>query len=263
MGRGMAKKICLVVATLMLSFTIGACSNLGTSISSTTPAGYPCTVSSIGGDDTGCYYFVDNGTAIACQVDETQYGKSACTNTTGNFYDYLDGTTDLCIGPGGYCSNSIPCSPKFTYNHLVNDGEAWQVVNRQQDQNGGQQPITANFTSTSSTTKSTTLSVSVTAYASAMLGFIFASVKAQVNASVVESQSTVIGNTVKVSVPAGGIENGIYGVSVQVVDGRLYQGSSCGVDGGEINYGTVQTYVPIGSGWCTWLSGHKPCRIVP
>ena len=258
----MVQRICLVVAAFVLAFTIGACDN-GTSIASTTAAGYPCTISNYDGVNQGCFYYMDDGTAVACQVDETQYGKSACTNTTGNFYDYSDGATSLCIGPGGYCDNSIACSPKFTYSHLVNDGEAWQVVNRQQDQNDGQQSISADFTSTSATTKSTTLSVSVTAYASATLGFIFASVKAQVNASVVESESTVIGNTVKVSVPPGDIENGIYGVSVQVVDGRLYQGSSCGVGGGEINYGTVQTYVPIGSGWCTWLSGHTPCRIVP
>jgi len=259
------KKAVLVLAILVLAVVASGCSNLGisdhgisniTMSASTTPTGYSCTQWSDGG---GCYYFINKGKAVACQGDTSK--PALCLNTNDDFYDYITGVTYLCANQR--CDNQAACSPKYAYDSLVNDGKAWQVVNQQADQNTTQSPITISFTSTSATTVSASASIDLSANADALFGVIFVSVHAQINASVTKTVSTEVGNEVRVTIPAGMTANGIYGVSVQVTDGHLYQGSSCGAGGGKINYTTVQTYVPIASGWCVWLSGHAPCRVVP
>jgi hypothetical protein len=261
MSRGMIKKTALVLVVLVLALFVGGCtdSGNGTTSSSTTPMGFPCSQWS---GYQGCFYFMSNGSAVACQID-TNTGD-LCTNTNGNFYSYYERTTVLCEEQ--QCVSYIPCSLRVTYDNLVNDGLAWQVVNHQQDQNATRSPSTITFTSTSATTVSTSVSASasidISVNADALFATIFASVHAQINASVTTTATTVVGNAVKVTTPAGGTANGIYGVSVQVTSGHLYQSSSCGAAGGENNYGTVQTYVPIAPGWCVWISGETPCRIV-
>jgi hypothetical protein len=250
-----AKRIALVFSVLALVLAAASC---GTTVSSTTPTGFPCTQFNFEGD-WGCFYFISNGSAVPCSVDKND--DDLCTNTNGDFYYYLDNQTVLCKDQA--CDNYVNCSPRYTYSDLVNDGLAWQRVNEQTDQNTSSQPITTTFSSTSATTISTSASVDLVVNADALLGFIFASVHAQINASVIKAASTVVGNNVEVSVPAGKTAYGIYGVSVQVTDGHLYQGNSCGAAAGEINYGNVRTYAPLGAGWCVWISGQTPCRLVP
>ncbi len=251
-----------VKAGLVLVALILALVTVGCTSPSTTPNGYPCT------DKEGnCYYFISNGTAKACHVGILNF----CENTTGPYYDhlslngktYLCKTHDGCLGPGEHAIGvGTPqiCSPKFAYNGLANDGQAWEVVKQQADQNATQRPVTIRFTSTSATTVTASLSVNVSAHVAAILGVVFASVHAQVNASVTRIASTVVGNSVTVNVPAGATANGIYGVRVQVTRGHLYQANSCGP--AKPDYGNVQTYVPITPGWCVWLSGQPPCRVV-
>jgi hypothetical protein len=258
----MIRKTFLALAVLTLALVASGCgfSDLGVSnitmSASTTPTGYSCTQWSPGG---GCYYFINKGKAVACQGDTSNV--AICTNANGDFYNYYASATYLCVNQR--CVNQVACSPKYAYDNLMNKGQAWQVVNQQADQNTTQGPITISFTSTSSTTVSASASIDLSANADALLGIIFVSVHAQINASVSKTASTAVGNEVRVTIPAGMTANGIYGVRVQVTSGKLYQGSSCGAGGGEINYGKVQTYVPIGSGWCVWLSGHTPCPVVP
>ena len=254
------RRAALILAVLALALVAGGCSS---SSLSTTPTGYPCTLYKSYGSSDGCFYFIKNGTAVACQFGKTD----PCQNTKGDFYDYYDGKTYV-GGNHNLASFSLTavatpelCSPKFTYDNLANSGQAWQVVNQQEDQNTTQQTITIRFSSTSATTISTSASVNVTANADAALGVVFVSVRAQINASVTRTASTVVGNEVTVTIPAGMTAYGIYGVKVQVTGGHLYQSNSCGT--AKPNYGDVQTYVPIAPGWCVWLSGQTPCRVLP
>jgi hypothetical protein len=278
-GGGMIKRAFLVFASLALAFAIGACGGVGggsvsggdgisTTSSTAPPGGYPCTDISEPGANIGCYYFISNGIAVACQTDLS--ASNFCTNTNGNYYNYDFGETFICKNAA--CTNTAVvaapvvvaapnCSVKIAYNNLVNDGEAWRVVNQEQDQNGTQAPITTKFSSTTATNITTTASVDITANAAAVLGFVFASVHAQINASVAKVESTVIGNEVTVTIPAGMTAYGIYGVKVQVTGGHLSQSDACG--GPDNNdYGQVQTYAPLSPGWCVWLSGETPCRVV-
>jgi len=249
------KRAALVIVVLALALFASGCSK-----SYTTPAGYPCAL-----DQSDCYYFISHGTAVACQV--TAFDE--CHNTKNDYYDYyfVSGKTYLCDNHAdcflGHKAVAVPklCSPKFTYDKLANEQQAWQVVNQQEDQNTTRQPITIRFTSTSATTISTRASVNVTANAAAVLGVVFVSVRAHINASVIRTASTVVGNEVTVTVPAGVTAYGIYGVKVQVTRGHLYQSNSCGT--ARPNYGDVQTYVPVAPGWCVWLSGQTPCRVLP
>jgi hypothetical protein len=204
----------------------------------------------------------------ACDVGLINF----CKNTPGAYYDYFSGdgktyrckTHDGCLGLGMHAvavATPQACSPKFAYSGLTNDGQAWEVVNRQADQNATQRPVTIRFTSTSATSVTASASIDLSANVSAILGIIFASVHAQVNASVTRVASTVVGNAVTVNVPAGATANGIYGVRVQVTRGHLYRSNSCAT--AKPDYGDVLTYVPITPGWCVWLSGQTPCRMVP
>jgi hypothetical protein len=250
----MAKKMALILGLLVLALVASGCST-----SSSTATGIPCTTRAL-----GCYYYISNGNDVPCRIGIVNY----CKNTTGDFYEYvaLGKQTRLCESHVYGCIDSkgtpapVLCSPKFTYNDPVNYGQAWQVVNRQTDQNTTPGPITVSFTSTSATTVSTSASIDLSADAYALLGAIFVSVHAQINASVAKTASTVVGNAVRVSIPAGMTANGIYGVRVQVTKGHLYQSNTCG--SAKPDYGNVEAYVPIASGWCVWLSGQTPCRIV-
>lgn len=146
------------------------------------------------------------------------------------------------------------CSPKYTYADLINDGQAWQAVDRAEDQNTTQSSISIQFDSSSAVTITTSASIEI----SASLNAVFASVEANINGSVSRDVSTEVGNEVSVTVPAGATANGIYGVKVQVTAGRLDISSTCG----DKTYKNVQTYVPIAPGWCVWISGQTPCRVV-
>jgi hypothetical protein len=228
-------------------------------------AGYPC--SYFHGD--GCYYYVSNGTAIPCDVVDDPFTLNYCHNTSGDYYEYYEGTTILCTD--AECDNSTSnvavsppqlCKPagKSVYANLANGGQAWEVVNQQEDQNTTRQPITTRFISTSASTVTTSVSADLTVNVDALLGTIFVSVHAELNASVTKTASTVVGNEVTVTAPAGATAYGIYGVRVQISSGHLYQTNSCGAE--TTNYGSVKAYVPIASGWCVWLSGQTPCRVV-
>jgi hypothetical protein len=251
-----------VTASLALMVLVVALATVGCSASSTTPNGYPCS-----NKEDNCYYFISDGTVQPCDVGIINF----CKNTPGSYYDYLslDHKTYRCVhhygclGVGMHAV-SVPtpqlCSRAFKYSALTSSGQAWQVVNRQTDQNSTDQPVTTRFVSNSATTVTASASIHLSASADAILGVVFASVHAQVNASVTRVASTVVGNAVSVHVPAGATANAIYGVKVQITRGHLYQSNSCGP--GKRNYGVVRTYVPISPGWCVWLSGQPPCRVV-
>jgi hypothetical protein len=151
------------------------------------------------------------------------------------------------------------CLPKYKYVILSNSGEAWEVVNEQTDQNTTPNSATVTLTSTSASTVSTSASINITVDAGAALGVVFASVHADLNASVAKTVSTVVGNNYNVTIPPGKTAYGIYGVQVQVTTGNLDQSNVCGT---TANYNSIQTYVPIAPGWCVWLSGETPCRVV-
>jgi hypothetical protein len=257
----MIKKTVLVLAVLLLVLVFSGCS----STTSSTPTGVLCThvTGNLNGD--GCYYFMKDGTSVPCDVNYSLTG-SYCQNAVGPFYDYDGITTYRCLN--SHCTSHTPgsgitCSSKFLYNNLVNNGEAWEAVNQLQDQNTTQAPISTKFISTSATTVQTSFSASASINVGGSLDVLFATiyanVHAQVNASVSKTASTVVGNEVTINIPAGGTANGVYGVKVQVTTGNLYQNNSCN---GQTDYGDVQTYVPIASGWCVWLSGETPCRVV-
>jgi hypothetical protein len=271
----MTQKTILVFAVLTLAFIAAGCSLTQSSTPPPAPTsgaavitgpGHPCSPIQ---DGDNCFYLVRDGIATSCDV--SQNPLNYCTNATGNFYQYneADGQNYLCTD--GKCDSSIgvsspkigkSCNPgKFVYNNLANNGTAWELVNQQDDQNTTQQAITVEFTSTSATTVSTTVSINVSVNVNALIEFIFASVRAQINSSVIKTASTVVGNQVKVSVPPGMTANGIYGVQVQIASGQLYQDTTCGTK--TASYGDVRAHVPLGSGWCVWLSGHTPCRVVP
>jgi hypothetical protein len=224
-----------------------------TSLAST-PAGVQCTH-----ERQNCFYFMSNGTAVPCDYTISEI----CANAQGDYFTYRGGKTYSCASQfyctGTQVANTELCSREFAYHILANSGQAWDVVNEQQDQNTTQNPATTVFTSTSASTVSTSASIQISVYAAALLGTIFASVRAQINASVTKTVNTVVGNDFTVNVPAGETAYGIYGVKVQVTRGRLYQSNSCGSS--RPDYGVVQTYVPISPGWCVWLSGQTPCRV--
>jgi hypothetical protein len=255
MRHGMIKKTVLVAVALVLALVVSGCSS-----SSTTPTGNQCTSHAL-----GCYYFVSNGSTVPCNVGITNY----CKNTAGDFYEYVPSTgqTRLCESHVYGCvdsrAESAPksCSPEYTYNNLVNEGQAWRVINKQADQNTTSGPVAIDLSSTTATTVSESASVELSVNADALLDVIFVSVHAQINASVSKTASTVVGNAVRVNIPAGMTANGIYGVRVQVTKGHLYQSNICG--SAKADYGNVTTYVPLSTGWCVWLSGHTPCRVVP
>lgn len=282
-GHSMTKKITMIF-TLMLALVVSGCAVSSTSststpsiTSTTTPNGYPCTSVS----DVGCFYFISNGTAVACDVIDNSVQLDYCDNANTEFYDYSSGGTVLCAdrecetttamntpslsATAPPLAAAIPahCSAKFAYDHLSDGGQAWEVVNKLEDQNTTEANITTTFTSSSAITVSTSVSASaginISASASVLFATIFASVHAQINASVAKSATTVVGNEVRVSIPPGKTVYGIYGVSVQVADGHLYQSNKCN---GQANYGAVQSYVPIAPGWCVWISGQTSCRIV-
>jgi hypothetical protein len=251
-------------ATLLLLTLISALFVAGCATTGTTPTGYQCTFPPSQVNQThDCYYFIDDGKAVPCQMSRT----NLCDNTAGDYYDYSSyfGHTYLCEDHIACMESkmvSVPklCSPKYAYDHLTSGGQAWRVVNEQEDQNSSQESISTSFSSTSATTVSTSLSAQITANVDALLGIVFASVHAEINGSVAKTVSTVVGNQVAVTIPAGRTAYGIYGVKMQVTSGDLYQANSCG--GGKPDYGEVQTYVPIASGWCVWLSGGTPCPVI-
>jgi hypothetical protein len=257
MRRCMRKKVVSISLMMVFALFVSGCTSV-----TTTPAGLSCTQY----NHKGCYYFASNGKAVPCDIDEI--GNNICKNTKGDFYFYYNGNTYSCASHvyciGTKVSSSEPCSPKFVYNDLVNDGQAWKVVNRQTDQNTTQNAITINFSSTSATTVSVNIaasaSINVGGSLDAVFASVYANVHAQINASVSKTVTTVVGNAVTVTIPAGETAYGIYGVSVQVTQGHLYQSNTCGSV--KPDYGDVQTYVPLAAGWCVWLSGHTPCRVV-
>lgn len=279
----MTKKVVLIFA-LMLALAISGCAVSSTSsattpsiTSTTTPNGYPCTSVS----NVACFYFISNGTAVACDVIDDSTQLDYCDNANTEFYGYSSGGTVLCADrecetttavntpslsattPPIAAATPAHCSAKFAYDHLSNGGQAWEVVNKLEDQNTTGASIITTFTSSSATTVSTSVSASaginISGSASVLFATIFASVHAQINGSVAKTATTVVGNEVRVTIPAGKVVYGIYGVSVQVADGHLYQSNKCN---GQANYGEVQSYVPIAPGWCVWIVGQTPCRIV-
>jgi hypothetical protein len=239
----------------------GCVSSTSTTVT-TTPAGIPCT-----SDGRICSYFESNGTLNLCVI-----GSTYCTNAPGPFYEYdeVEKATFYCTSQTSTdCLQTTPpsppgsCTPTSTYAYtgLVDDGRAWKVVDKQQDQNTTTGPASVTFISTTSTSVSASASVEVKVDVSALLPVIFASVRADINASVAQSATTVVGNSFNLSVPAGLTAYGIYGVQEQVASGHLSGDTSCG--GHKADYGTVKSYVPISPGWCVWLSDQPPCVVVP
>lgn len=236
----------------------------GCGTATTTPTGTPCT-----SYNSLCYYYYNHaGTPIACTVDGVS--GNDCSTTSGPYYEYdtLNGKTIECSAdPNWICPTSklvtpvAQCPPpNFVYDTLVNKGQAWKVVEQDQDQNGTSGLVQATFTSTKSDTITASASVSVPGHADAVIGVILASVEAHINTSVRASVTTVVDNNYNLTVPAGKTAYGIYGVRVQVTSGHLYDTKSCG--GSKADYGTVISYIPIAIGWCVWLSGQQPCPTV-
>ena len=152
------------------------------------------------------------------------------------------------------------CPVSYSYNDLVNGGKAWTVVDLEEDQNSTSDPASATFISRTATTVSMSASLNIGIDVDAILAPIFASVHAQINASVSRSTTTDIGNRFGVTVPAGKTAYGIYGVQEQITSGNLSGDDTC--SGGKTDYGTVSTYVPISPGWCVWVSGQPPCVVL-
>jgi hypothetical protein len=144
-------------------------------------------------------------------------------------------------------------------------GTSWIVVDHLVDQNNNKIPIQVTFTSTAKKTVMVTdlLGLTVTSTASEGISVegiqaaITQSVQLTINVSVSESLSTAISNSPTVSIPARQTAFANFGVQVQITEGRLYDQAGC--EGGNSYFGADITYVPFGTGWCTWESGGTPC----
>ncbi len=228
---------------------------------SSTPTGLSCTHY----NNVSCYYFVSGSTAVACQVD---ISKDLCSNTKGDYYNYSSvlNNTYLCRRHD-MCPQTekvdppVSCEQTASYDDLIDEGEAWRVVSRQQSENTTSGPVTVSFVSSSSSEVSIEWSAELKLDARVVSPVVLAGVQAGVNRSVTESVTAAVGNTFTLELAAGKTAHGVYGVKMQVTSGRLRTTKPC--QGGAKDHGTVKTYLPISPGWCVWVSGDVPCATIP
>jgi hypothetical protein len=272
-GENDMRRMVIVCATVLTLVLTTGCSTFEHYTMSQTPTGLPCTeihAQAVGTTTAnGCYYYFNNGVATPC--DTTHYTKNYCPATKGAYfmYQYKDGKTFRCRIHDDCSStnNSVITDPTllcpaqvWSYDTLVDRQLAWQVVDEVHDQNNTPATAQVTFTSTKSSTVTVSSSKDITAFAQLAIPVILASVRTEVNSSVVNSSTAVIGNTYTVSVPPGRTVFGIYGVQVQVTDGHLYateaySGDPCTPLSQDL--GNVTTTVPIGPGWCVWLDNQS------
>jgi hypothetical protein len=224
---------------------------------------------------TGCdtYYNIQGGKLTKCG----DFG-SGDHNCGGPHYQSSDGQTFY------YCSSwwtmgcslatppvnqpttsSAGCKPEYAYDNLINEGQSWEVVSQQQDQNNSSSPAQVTFTSTTSKTVIVTdkldiiTNVNVTAAGDAgiLVGVITANVKAEIDHEVTQIVNATIGNSYNFSVPPGETAYANYGVKVQITGGHLYDKARC--EGQKSDWRNDVTYVPIASGWCVWTSNQPAC----
>lgn len=240
---------------------------------SQTPTGLPCTEFHESSLNTtvanSCLYYFNNNVATACG---TSAATDYCPATKGAYYSYglKDGKTFKCTihNSCGSANNAVITDPTllcprqiWSYNSLVNLQTAWRVVDEVHDQNNTPSAAEVTFTSTKSSTVTVGTSTDVTQYTELDLKVITASVQREVNSSVVNSSTAVIGNSYTVTAPAGRTVFGIYGVQVQMTAGHLYATEAYSGDpctSLKQDLGTVTTTVPIGPGWCVWLDNQSP-----
>src|SRR5205085_2981510 len=89
----------------------------------------------------------------------------------------------------------------------------------------------------------------------------------EINREVTTSISTSVSNSAPIAIPPFGEGFGNYGVKMQIATGHLF-----GINSSKKDYGSVISYTPIATGWCTWTetaqeiinrSGVDPCHEVP
>jgi len=245
--------ISFMIVSLFLVLTITGC-NASDGYTTTTPF-HP--------------YTVVNGKKAPCDNDAIGY-------TCGSRYYWDDnGKTYACDTWGVWngCDPSHPvtppitqpvCVPNYAYDNLADQGQAWEVISRQENANPSTSPAQEAFIAKTSKTVTVSDELDLTASASAnadiAIASITASVKAKINFKVTQTVDTTIGNADTVSVPAGETAYANYGVKVQITNGHLYDKAGC--SGGKTDYGTDITYVPIDSGWCIWFS-NQPATLCP
>ncbi len=169
-----------------------------------------------------------------------------------------------------FCSTPTPspCHPSYVYDNLVNEGQSWEVVEQQQDQNKSPSSLRVTFTSKTSKTVTVSdkedLTITVDGSANASVGpidaTITARVKLQINHDVFQSVTTTIDNSVTYTIPAGETAYANYGVKIQITSGHLYDQAGC--EGKKSDRGTDVTYVPIAPGWCVWTSDEPSCSSI-
>lgn len=208
-------------------------------------------------------YTIQNGVKSSCNPDI--FGNS-CGN---DYYEVTNGQTYHCTYWTG-CDESNPvtppvvtaqCVPNYAYDHLIDKGQSWEVVNQQQDQNNASSPVQAVFTSTTSKTVTVSDKLDVIGTLNITsptpIGVITANVKAEINHEVTQVVNATIDNSTSVTIPPRETAYGNYGVRVQITSGHLYDTAKC--EGNKSDWGTDITYVPIAAGWCVWTSTQPTC----
>jgi len=240
------KRCVLIVTFLFLALTIVGCGSAYT------------------------YFTIHNGRKTPCS-DPTSNIPSNIPGCSGPYYAVSEnnGVTYYCQSKE--CFTPVPitpppqCTSKYVYDNLVNEGQSWEVVSQQQDQNNATTPAQVTFTSTTSKTVTVTdkldvianLNANVAGDAGILIGVITLNVKAEIDHEVTQAVNATIGNTYTVSIPPGETAYANYGVRVQITSGHLYDKAGC--EGKKPDWGTDVTYTPIATGWCVWLSDQPPC----
>jgi hypothetical protein len=150
---------------------------------------------------------------------------------------------------GGKSTSGSRCQAQYVYDHITDQGQKLVVTDHEQTGNNTGNDVTLTLTAE----RSKTVTVSADAGIEADLGAIVDGVKVSLHVSVSESVATSISNSPTLKLPDGTTGYGDYGVFVQLASGHLYS-SNCGQD-----YGShVSAQIPIGAGWCLWVTGQSP-----
>jgi len=236
---------------------------------------------------TGCgYYTVQNGTQINCTPGADCGNSYYLDNGYGNTYhcdssgcDTSNPITPPAASPAA-CSCSAPpasiqqntptqCVPNWIYDQLTDKGIVEEVITKQENVNSIASPAQETFVATTSKTVTVSDELNFVSSASFHAGAdidigvdigasITASVKLNINHAVVKSVTTIVGDSVTVTIPAKKTGYAIYGVRMQTTSGHLYDKGGC--EGNKSDAGTDTTYTPITAGWCTWDSDTSdPC----
>jgi hypothetical protein len=262
MGIETVKKLGLLVALLLLAPIITGCGYYTVQNSTQTN----CTP----GVDCGNSYYQDDGYGNTYHCD-----SSGCDTSNPVTPPAASPAACSCFAPPAsiqsdtsvQSSVSTQCVPNYIYDKLVDKGQAFSVVSPQENINGSTSPTPDTFTATTSKTVTVTdqnnVISSLTASAQIpLLASITSAVRTQINHSVAQAVTTSIGNSTNLTVPPGQTGYADYGVIVQVVNGHLYDQSNC--EASNSDFGMDITYVPVASGWCSWVSSQSPpCAFLP